>query len=435
MQLKDAADRAQLRAEFARIVGVVGGPWFDGRIVRPTTDDLPFDARTRTEQVGRMMACLLDHAGLSHLHVHVSTASLATAGNWADSRGSGESWSAPTVRIDGVEDETVYVLFDPDVSGDEVVLAGECADQVSRLVMTSVGLDAQTSAALVAVALGFGVLIANATGYVLASGDLYTTQTLTMRASDVGLEPVAYLLAAQVLRDRSSGADVGALLSRNGEAQFIKWLTHLRANPAEIADLDVSPGRTLEPVTPDPEDHTSRVHIGSTEADHRKATADARVRRNRGRTVFRVPRTSRSSDAAQRFAALSFAGFVLGSVAGSSTPGILVGAGLALASLGVRPYRATRFRCSDNDCAGEITLGDDKCPGCSGHIRGELRSASERLEAIEAIEDSDIDDPWYQDGADPPLRRRDDPSLPPDVVRTSQTDAPSGQSGADGQNV
>ena len=103
---------------------------------------------------------------------------------------------------------------------------------------------------------------------------------------------------------------------------------------------------------------------------------------NRGDVVFRV------------VGRRTLHGVVLGGLAaGAATlTGALTG-GLATAVVlvglagGAAIGRTLRTgQCSDRDCEHRLTTDARTCPGCGGSIVGDIASASQRLEALEAYE-------------------------------------------------
>src|SRR5262249_51898359 len=113
---------------------------------------------------------------------------------------------------------------------------------------------------------------------------------------------------------------------------------------------------------------------------------EARLRRNLGRPVFRVPRT--------RAMMWGAAGGALGMVATATlliaVPGFSVGAALVLwlglIAVGlILGRRRRRDFCADPACESILAADASTCPGCGGFVAGTIAHPSDRLAAEEAL--------------------------------------------------
>jgi hypothetical protein len=235
-----------------------------------------------------------------------------------------------------------------------------------------------------AIYLGLGVIAANGalrqrtTGHMV--GSYATWQMSTARLGTLGPHAASYLLAAQVVA-RGLGAAarqrIGAHLETNQAAYFEAACADLEAaSVAALRERLGVPDPSAWPAPPDLEALTAPY------AGHRPTPVPRERRREaEGEPVFRVRNDSSVSVA-------SVCGVAAWLAAAYGTDGNLLVVAVALAfavPLGLRlGRRIGPFDCAS--CEARLTPGVDECPGCGGHVVGEIAGRGDRLAALEAYE-------------------------------------------------
>ncbi len=247
---------------------------------------------------------------------------------------------------------------------------------------------------IAAVYLGLGIPAVNAAhsahhgGYM--NGTMAVTEWAITTAGGLSASAIEFALALQLtLRDRD---DERALASKqlgtNQRVSVTRWEQRIAADRDEWASrLGLpprgewpAPASPVIPPTP-PGRHTIEVPVSEDEV----------ARFNAGHPVFRVVHRNTVSYAVFG----SLLGFAVGMLlARFVAPAFALASGTALGLVGgIVLGRLTIYhKCSDRECDWIIPPGDDECPGCGGHIVGELQNANDRLEALEQLYDEDEDE-------------------------------------------
>jgi hypothetical protein len=99
---------------------------------------------------------------------------------------------------------------------------------------------------------------------------------------------------------------------------------------------------------------------------------------NRGRVVFRVPRSN--------FLGWAFGGLWLAVLIGAVTqnlPAFLLALPFTVACGVLIGKGRGWYECSDPQCKATLTIDHDRCPRCNGRVEGSIARASDRLAALE----------------------------------------------------
>ena len=380
---------AGLRDELGRALERNGRAFLEAPLVFDTPDFFPDEAQSVTEHVGWQLVCLCHYAGVEPTRVRIEAANLVKQSKGQHTAGGGYAWSwgGATFELAGL-DEELHVLFDPFAVADTTGALGEAAAFVAALRLHLQEVESVLPECE-AVALGLGVLVANATERVTTGGEGFVTQTARSSAASIGLHGIAYLLALQATH-RGDPDQLARALEPNPRALFRAYMTHLSEHP-EDAELSFD-SKTGEVMRTDLELNEDDLTIVLDEHTLSQHEENCSRQRNSGHPVFRVRHEKPSLAALAVLAAF----FVIGMVVATQIDNMFIGIGLVLVGIVVAkfvPYRVSpQYSCSDPDCPGLITKDLDSCPGCGGTIRGELGSRAQRLEASEALTGSDD---WY----------------------------------------
>ncbi|HEY1552192.1 MAG TPA: zinc ribbon domain-containing protein [Kofleriaceae bacterium] len=239
----------------------------------------------------------------------------------------------------------------------------------------SAGGDVSTAlGSLATVYLGLGVLAANAALHDRSAGENLGNTAIHAHqmacAGGLPWQDLAFALAVQAtVRDDVLELDTLHASQRELVAAWCDVLDDHETALVELlalgdVDAETPPVRPAEPRT------------AITSGQH--AERDL-VRANLGRPVFRTPAGSRAVEHGFYGALVSIPIVVLGA------PLVAIGVGVASIVAGsVYGSRFKRFRCAS--CATFVKRDATECPHCGGRIAGEVRRASDRLEAEEALE-------------------------------------------------
>jgi hypothetical protein len=228
---------------------------------------------------------------------------------------------------------------------------------------------------LATVYLGLGVLAANAALHDRSAGENVGNSAIhahqTACAGGLPWQDLAFALAVQVTvrDDVLDGIDTLHASQRELLAAWCDVLDDHEATLAELlalgdVDAETPPVRPVEP-------RAAIVHGEHAERDL--------VRANLGHPVFRTRAGSRAAEHGFYGALASIPVILLGA------PIIALGVGLAGIVAGtVYGNRFKRFRCAS--CGTFMARDAAECTHCGGRVAGEVRRASDRLEAEEALD-------------------------------------------------
>lgn len=246
-------------------------------------------------------------------------------------------------------------------------------------------------ASMVMFALGFGVIAVNGSADLVKSEDIHGAFVVgRWQQVEIGGLPApacAFLLAAQLAVRGIEGAELSAIESAvlaDHRAAVTRELRDHRGDVQRLVDKLGLPPREDWPepwdadVEPLAEDDEAEAELRERDAAFREEVAQP----NRGDVVFRV------------VGRRTLPGAVLGGIAaGAATLAVSLSGGLAtavilggLASGAAVGRRVRTGQCSDRDCEHRLGADERVCPGCGGAIVGDIASASQRLEALEAYE-------------------------------------------------
>lgn len=242
----------------------------------------------------------------------------------------------------------------------------------------------EAEAALAAVALGFGLILANAAYDPRSVGQMRgVLEQIAWVNQSLGLpvDTTTYALALWLtLTDtpEAEAVEYRRALNPSQQLLFDDALAQLQGQRGACCEavgmpIELPPRRSL--VRVDIDDDALREEL----AEHEERVAEARRYFNRGVAIAR----------AQVHPTMTFAG--LGAVVGAGVclamaaplPGLL----LPLIGAGAARF-VRRYRCADPDCESPQNLDDTTCPRCGGDIVVDVKHPRERLAAIEAWAES-----------------------------------------------
>lgn len=339
-----SADRGELVDELAAVLRRDGGARFvTAPVVRADARDFPGRWAPTVAGAGALLRLLCWHG---HLDVEVAVEDGRTGRprkREADTR----------VELVGVSDGRATFRVEA-VGNDDV--AGLLALQVGRAYVALVGRDPfrgdtelpdTRTGAIAAIAIGLGVLVANAWRHDRTA--IAHRRPIRSLAHD----EIALLLGLQALLRGATPAAFDTLHA-DAVADAARWRDELAPHRDELAAmLELSP----LPLT--------RGERPTFEVD----TPDPPVRFNAGRKGFRVSRREGHPVLGMIVGA---AGLLLGPVGGVF--GIATGCAVG-ACLGHRSWY-----CADPDCHRPVAKDAAECPGCGAVFAGEIAHESERLD-------------------------------------------------------
>ncbi len=238
---------------------------------------------------------------------------------------------------------------------------------------------------LTAVYLGFGVLVANASDYLVTSGwtegGYAVSRWKSGRLGYLPMPALCFVLAVQVFvrGDHEARAQVRRALAPNQAAAFDASTRWVSDHESEVmAALSLPALDTLPPARP----LADLLRPLDNVPEWSPALPSFRARPNQGRELFRV-RGHRGHPGLFIGCLLGFwpALWALARQDGLMSLALWVGFSGAGWFIG-RRVRADR--CSDYECQLLLPLDVGECPGCGGALVAEIASARDRLKAEEA---------------------------------------------------
>jgi hypothetical protein len=352
---------------------------------------LPESIEGEEERLGFLLLYLLDHAGMTEVDLHLEAWTLDTEDLVLAYQPVVAFTAGVSLAYAGMNDGACFVVYDPERLDDPTMLLGAAAlavGEAHRDMNVFLGKRAQEGSSLEdeleAIALGFGVLLANAGFHARGRQEHRSSVTRTATEGHLDAERLGYLLALQV---KARGLDAesidhlrGGLAATPADA-FVRALDAL--DDRAIAPLGLPPHGNW-PSTP-PAVHRAvdlrRLSVLRDSETHRLEMRNARRLRNQEHPVFRVP-VDRRFISMIKGAALGFPLLIVAGSAGVPALGLLA---LCLGTGGGLAYARTldRYECSDHDCVARLDDNMERCPECGGLIVGEINHADDRLVAEE----------------------------------------------------
>jgi hypothetical protein len=388
--LPDASEREELLTRLGRVLASAGWEHFvSAPILLPDSKFFPDRWTMDAAGVHRLTKRLLRYAGLGELDVDVVAYEEDAPPETGHHTGIA-GWFA------GIVDGRCRFGFDERHVEDDDAIVGVMCHEVAHAFRHHRGMVGddrdleEEDTDITTVHLGFGVLSANNAYRYRTSGNLEGLIAVSRSSeSSIGYlsaRALSFLLAAQVVVRREERAicrEIARALESNQASFFRAAVSALEADEAALrTKLGVPPReewpapRALDELTAPIVDDAPRVR--------RKRKKKTR-RTNEGERVFRVVRRRMFF----MTALLGTIGAVASAFAGDNT----VTAIGATAAVAVGLLVGSRMRadfCSDPACAASLPLGASTCPRCGGTIVGEIRSPSERLEAIERLDEEEL---------------------------------------------
>ncbi|MFW6053866.1 MAG: hypothetical protein ACOC9J_03550 [Persicimonas sp.] len=362
-----------------------------------TVDDIEYPDSVHSDEahLGYVLLYLLDRAGLSDVEVTLEA--------WTLDPGGIVPLAQPFEPIDpdarlaygGTEGGRSLIIFDPAQLDTPDNVIGAAALVVAEIYRDLCGLDGAREQAghtvedeLCAVALGFGVLLANASldFQHFAEPPKHSegggrAVTVTRRLGELGPYRLGSLLAAQATaRGDSAEADrIKRALGGDPRQGFDAAMRALTSD--DVARFQ--PGHA-SPVSSDGVVDMQKMQVARSVQTHLDDTKRAKRKRNRGTPVFRLQKrregryvTIAVLAGIPLVLAFTAAGHVLGGLA-TGIFGILIGAAYGRFD--------TYYQCSDIDCLGQLDDNPQVCPECGGIVAGDIDDMNDRLEAAEEWE-------------------------------------------------
>ncbi len=390
-------DDAQLQARLASIYRVCDPAWSLARPVlefRP--EHLPDPWTQDLAGVWRLIRRLLNHAGLEDLDFTLVDTRTGDGGFdaqiWGQLYFEHRAADGPAFCVGHIGDARAMLgpatlavswawLFERRARGPVGSAYREHAIDFSTVPMPD-----EIDAALAAVVLGFGHVLATASYDPRASGTstgAWQQSAWTTNNFGLPVELAVRAFAVWLVLSEREEAEVERLRGEFPVTQrkfldpHYAELRHLRAQWLEALGLEgLAPqpraDYTLAPIELDPE---FAAQLESYESERREQLRAF----NRGRPLVRVRTRPRGF--------MTAAGALTGVFASVGT-GLAwpILAGTALGYLAAQPMLS--LRCSDPECEAKVSAETKECPRCGGFFVGTVDRASQRLAAIEAWEES-----------------------------------------------
>jgi hypothetical protein len=365
-----------------------------------TVEDIDYPDTVMGDEghLGFALLALLEHAGLSELDVTLEAWTLHPDGVVPNAQPFEPIDADARLAYGGTEHGRSLVVFDPNQLDTPENVIGAAALVVAEIYRDRRGLAGDRDAAghtvadeFCGVALGFGVLLANASLHHQHHAEMPKhvegggrAITVTRRLGQLGPYRLGCLLAALAAAsgDSRDAERIRDALDSDPRLAFDAAREALDAG--DVARFG-RPDASFDPSSPalDTVDMT-RVDVSRSGTRHREATKGALKQRNSGEPVFRVRQRQ-----VGRFATLGGAVGVVLLMAITAAGSVQAGIGAALTSLLVGlvyGWVDTYYECSDVDCLGQLDDKPDVCPECGGIVAGDIDDVGDRLAAAEEWE-------------------------------------------------
>lgn len=410
--LPEDSEQEWLLSELTTLIDQRGaGPFLRAPILEPSSAFFPDRFTADVEGVRTLADRILGYAGLTELRADVTTFENESPEDVEhDGRSVHRAHHGAAAWFAGIQDGACrFGVVTANLHEPELLVASLChevahAYRAHHDLVRANRDEEEVLTDLTTIYLGFGILTVNGTEQHRSSGDIRHYAVQHHALGYLTLPAMSFLLAAQAFCRELSWSGWRRIIKQLGTNQaacFAAATKALRMNlgpvlRSMVRDLDLRAGPPSRPRVPvltppvEPREEAPPTPEPPEPLEFPtdlQLAADAEPPEPPPHSVFLVrPGRLRGS-----FPSVmgGLAGLVLIFERAYLMALILLVPSVLLGIRGWRRHDDPFGTCSDPGCRARIEVGSQRCPGCGGIVRGIIRSAEDRLNALAALEPED----------------------------------------------